>query len=143
MKLRTQDERRNWKGPGLGNAPYTEGTTWDIWRDERGRHSNSASEVYGGEPPRAAPPGLRLALSTGVVWTQKQGLDQGGGEGVQDDVEAKEMGMGISAFCSTMCLWPALPIGLGMWRVLMSLPQIGIWNLLQFPASGVLASLLN
>lgn len=51
---------------GLGNAPYTEGTTWDIWRDERGRHSDGASEVYGGGPPRAVPPGLGLAVSMGV-----------------------------------------------------------------------------
>lgn len=84
--------------------------------------------------PGPCPPGLRLALSMGVVWTWGQGLDQGGGEA---DVEAKETGTcegfrktaGIS-FPSTLCLWTALPRGLGMCRVLMSLPQEGNWNLL-------------
>lgn len=77
-------------------------------------------------------------MNMGVVWTWRQDLDQGGGEGVQSDVEAKEMGtcegfrktVGISSFPSTLCLWLALPIGLGMWRVLKSLPQEGSWNLL-------------
>lgn len=38
--------------------------------------------------------------------------------------------VGMSSFPSTMCLWLAFPIGLGMWRVLKSLPQESSWNLL-------------